>query len=139
MGQRSQECFAPNVKALRPNIAGIMNNREAADDFVLLVKRQSVDVQRGTAHSLKRACSMVLTQCLRHYGGNGSQRGCQLRRNCQQIALAAIDSQSREMLPVPEVLYNALQILHRVFLQVAFHISREAFAQYLGAPLQIPA
>ena len=39
MCQRSQECFAPNVKALRPNIAGIMNNREAADDFIVLVKR----------------------------------------------------------------------------------------------------
>jgi hypothetical protein len=39
MGQHPQEGFAPNVKALRPNIAGIMNDGEAADDFVVLVKR----------------------------------------------------------------------------------------------------
>ena len=88
---------------------------------------------------MKRAYSMVLTQGLRHYGGNCSQRGFQLRCNCQQIALPAVDRQSREMLPVPEVLYDVLQILRRIFLQVAFHISREAFAQYLGASLQVPA
>ena len=111
MGQRAQECFAPDVKALRPNIAGIVNDREATDDLVVLVKRQSVDVQRGVAHSLKRADSMVLAQGLRHYGGNGSQRGFELRCNCQQIALRAVDSQARKMLPVPEVLYNALQVL----------------------------
>ncbi len=89
--------------------------------------------------SLKRAFSMVLTQGLRHYRGNGSQRGFQLWRNCQQIALPSVDSQSREMLPVPVMLYDALQILQRIFLQVAFDISREAFAQYLGASLQVPA
>jgi hypothetical protein len=39
------------------------------------------------------------------------------------------------MFPVPEVLYQVLQILWRIFPQVAFHASREALAQYLGTPL----
>ena len=43
------------------------------------------------------------------------------------------------MLAVPEVLNDVLQILRGIFLQVAFHRSREALAQYLGATLQVPA
>src|SRR5450432_3007374 len=94
-------------------------------------------MQRGTAQSLEGACSMVLTQGLSHHGGNGSQRGFQLRCDCQQIALPAVDRQSGEMLPVPVVLYDALQFRYGSFFQLAFHISREAFAQYLGASLQV--
>jgi hypothetical protein len=41
------------------------------------------------------------------------------------------------MLPVPKVLYDTLQVLRRVFLQVAFHISREDSAQHFGSPLQV--
>jgi hypothetical protein len=43
------------------------------------------------------------------------------------------------MLAVPEALYDVLQILQRIFLQVAFHTSRDALAQYFGTPLQVPA
>src|ERR1035438_9068331 len=91
------------------------------------------------AHSLKLACSMVLAQRLRHHGWDRSQSRCQLRCYCQQIALRAVDSQSSEMLPVAVLLYDALQILRRNFLQVAFNIAREAFAQHLGPSLQVPA
>jgi len=37
------------------------------------------------------------------------------------------------------MLYDALQILRRIFLQAALHIPREAFAQYFGASLQVLA
>ena len=135
--QRAQEGLTPNPQALLPDISGVMNDRQSTEEIVPPVQGPSVDVDRGAAYTDESARVVIFAEGLQYDRGRARHQRHNAGRDLDRLALRVVDRQSRQMIPVGILLDGVLEVVLRIPLKIALHVSGKTLAQHLCAVLQI--
>ena len=98
------------MRRLSPSdVSRVVNNRQAADQFVSPMQRQSIDVDRSDTHPQESVGVVIFLKRLQHDGGRRRHQGLKVGRNGNGMALRIVDCESGQMFTVGELLNRALQ------------------------------
>src|SRR5581483_4872006 len=139
VGKATQEGFAPDAKTLCADVARVMNDGQAADEFIPAVERHGIDVNRCSAHAEEGARITLIVQRLQHDGWSVFDEWLQCGSYGDGMALWIIDAESGKVLAVSELLDCFLQGALGIAFQIALHIRRQAIAKDGCAAIQVSA
>src|ERR1022692_2578434 len=108
MRQGAQKRFPPDAQALPSDVPGVMNNRQASDEFIFSMQRYCIDVDRRNPHPQKRIRVVIFPERFEHDGGGTAHQRLEVRRNSDRMALRIVDCESSEMFTIGELLNRVL-------------------------------
>src|SRR5207302_7877098 len=130
--QCAQESLAPYPKTLLPNVSGVVNDRQTADNVIASMQRQGINVDRCNSDPQEGIGVVVVLERLQHDCGRARHQWLNACCDGNRMALQIVDRQPRQMFPVGELLDGSLQSTLGVAFQITLHISGETLSQHLG-------